>query len=207
MATMNPPGRTRLGTVGIALPAVDASLGKDGELLVRGPHACVGAERDADGWQHTGDIATIDDDGYIKIVGRKKEQMINSSGKNLFPAKIEAAIKEDAPLLGHVAVIADRRRYVAALIVLDPEELQAVAAARGLRGTRGELIREPWVKAEVERTIAAGNARLSRVEQVRAWAILDADWQPGGPELTNTHKLRRAAIDERYADQIEAMYA
>ena len=91
---------------------------------------------DADGWQATGDLAAIDDDGYIKIVGRKKEQMINSSGKNLFPAKIEAAIKEDAPLLGHVAVIADRRRYVAALIVLDPDVLQEAAEASGPSGTR-----------------------------------------------------------------------
>jgi long-subunit acyl-CoA synthetase (AMP-forming) len=104
-------------------------------------------------------------------------------------------------------VIADRRRYVAALIVLDPDELQTVAAAHGLTGTRAELITEPWVKAEVERAMAAGNARLSRVEQVRAWTILDAAWQPGGPELTNTHKLRRGTIDERYADQIEAMYS
>jgi long-subunit acyl-CoA synthetase (AMP-forming) len=203
MATMNPPGRTRIGTVGIALPAVEAAAGADGELLVRGPHACLGAARDADGWQHTGDLATIDEDGYIKIVGRKKEVMINSSGKNLFPAKIEAAIKEGAPLLGHVVAIADKRRYVAALIVIDPDELRAAAAARGLRADRTE----PWVKAEVERAIAAGNARLSRVEQVRAWTILDAEWKPGGPEVTNTHKLRRGTIDERYAEQIEAMYA
>jgi long-chain acyl-CoA synthetase len=203
MATMNPPGRARLGTVGVALPSVEARLADDGELLMRGPHACVGAVRDADGWQATGDLASIDTDGCIRIVGRKKEQMINSSGKNLFPAKIEAALKEGAPLLGHVAVIADRRRFVAALIVLDPDEL----AARGLSGTRAELITSSAIRAEVEAVIAAGNARLSRVEQVRAWTILDADWQPGGPELTNTLKLRRGRIDERYADVIEAMYA
>jgi long-subunit acyl-CoA synthetase (AMP-forming) len=216
MATMNPPGRVKLGTVGIPLASVEARLADDGELLLRGPHACAGyrgdpeksaAIRDADGWLHSGDLAAVDADGYYRIVGRKKEQMINSSGKNLFPAKIEAAIKEGAPLLGHVAVIADRRRYVAALIVLDRDALQALATARGLTGGRSELHAEPWVKAEVERAVAAGNERLSRVEQVRAWAILDADWQPGGPELTNTLKLRRSAIDERYADIIESLYA
>jgi long-chain acyl-CoA synthetase len=153
------------------------------------------------------DLAAVDEDGYIRIVGRKKEQMINSSGKNLFPAKIESAVKEGAPLLAHVAVIADGRPYVAALIVLDALELQALAAARGRHGTRAELIAEPWVRAEVERAVAAGNERLSRVEQVRAWAILDADWQPGGPELTNTLKLRRSAIDERYADVIASLDA
>jgi long-subunit acyl-CoA synthetase (AMP-forming) len=212
MATMNPPDRVKLGTVGIPLASVEARLADDGEFLLRGPHACAGyrgdpektaAMHDADGWVHSGDPAAVDDDGYYRIVGRKKEQMINSSGKNLFPAKIEAAIKEGAPLLAHVAVIADRRRYVAALIVLDPQEL----AARGLSGPRAEAIADPAVQAEVERAVAAGNERLARVEQIRAWAILDADWQPGGPELTNTLKLRRSAIDERYAGVIESLYA
>ena len=123
MAIMNPPDRVKLGTVGLPLPAVEARLADDGELLLRGPHACAGyrndpektaAMLDADGWVHSGDLAAVDEDGYFRIVGRKKEVMINSSGKNLFPAKIEAAVKQSSPLVGHVAVIADRRRYVSA---------------------------------------------------------------------------------------------
>jgi long-subunit acyl-CoA synthetase (AMP-forming) len=216
MAIMNPPSRVKLGTVGVPLPAVEARLAEDGELLLRGPHACAGyrndpektaAMLDADGWVHSGDLAAVDADGYFKIVGRKKEQMINSSGKNLFPAKIEAAVKEGAPLLAHVAVIADRRRYVSALIVLDPAELRTFARARGIEGARAELLTTPEVQTAVERAVAEGNAKLSRVEQIRAWRVLDADWQPGSPEVTHTMKLRRAVIDERYADVIEELYA
>jgi long-subunit acyl-CoA synthetase (AMP-forming) len=195
---------------------VEARIAEDGELLLRGPHACAGyrndpektaATRDADGWAHSGDLASVDEDGYYRIVGRKKEQMINSSGKNLFPAKIEAAIKDASPLIGHVASIGDRRRYVTALIVLDPAELQAFAQRRGLPSGRSELLEAPEVRAEVERAVAEGNAKLSRVEQVRAWTVLDADWQPGGDEVTQTMKLRRKRIDEKYAEQIEALYA
>jgi long-chain acyl-CoA synthetase len=216
MAIMNPPDRIKLGTVGIPLPAVEARLGDDGELLLRGPHACAGYRHDpektramlaGDGWVHSGDLAAVDEDGYYRIVGRKKEQMINSSGKNLFPAKIEAAVKEGAPLLAHVAVIADRRRYVSALIVLDPAELRTFARARGIEGARAELLTTPEVQTAVERAVAEGNAKLSRVEQIRAWRVLDADWQPGSPEVTHTMKLRRAVIDERYADVIEELYA
>jgi long-subunit acyl-CoA synthetase (AMP-forming) len=200
MAIMNPPGRVKLGTVGLPLPAVEARLADDGELLLRGPHACAGyrndpektaAMLDADGWVHSGDLAAVDEDGYFRIVGRKKEVMINSSGKNLFPAKIEAAVKQSSPLVGHVAVIADRRRYVSALIVPDPEQLAAFAQPA----------------AEIERAVAEANERLSRVEHIRAFRILDEEWIPGGPVLTNTMKLRRASIAERYAELIEEMYA
>jgi long-chain acyl-CoA synthetase len=133
--------------------------------------------------------------------------MINSSGKNLFPAKIEAAIKDASPLIGHVASIGDRRRYVTALVVLDPAELRAFAERRGLHGGHAELIASPEVLAEVERAVAEGNAKLARVEQVRAWRVLDADWRPGGDEVTQTMKLRRRSIDEKYAQEIEALYA
>jgi long-subunit acyl-CoA synthetase (AMP-forming) len=215
MSAMNPPERIKLGTVGVPLPAMKVRLGDDGELLLRGGHACSGyrndpeqtrAMLDEDGWLHSGDLASIDSDGYISIVGRKKEQMINSSGKNLFPVKIENAILQTSPLLAHVAAIGDRRRYVTALIVLDNERLRSFAAEHGLSGTRAQLAATPEVQAEVARAIAAGNERLARVEQVRAWKVLDAEWHPGGEQLTNTLKLRRSAIDERYADEIEALY-
>lgn len=215
MSTMNPPSRVKLGTVGVALPAVEVSIAEDGELLLRGGHACSGYRNDpeqtarlldVDGWVHSGDLASIDEDGYVTIIGRKKEQMINSSGKNLFPIKIEAAVLQASPLIAHVATIADRRRWVTALVVLDPERLRAFAAEHGLSGERGRLIAAPPVAAEVERAIAAANERLARVEQIRGWTVLDTEWEPGGDELTNTLKLRRARIDEKYAAEIEAMY-
>jgi long-subunit acyl-CoA synthetase (AMP-forming) len=189
MAIMNPPGATRVGTVGVPLPTVEAKLGADGEVLLKGPHAAIGTNPDS--WTNTGDLAAVDDDGYVTIVGRKKEMMINSSGKNLFPVKIEAAVKESSPVIGHVAVIADRRRFVSALIVPDRDQSGAYDD----------------VEAEIARAIEEANAKLSRVERIRAFRILDTDWRPGGPELTNTMKLRRAAIEERYADVIEELYA
>lgn len=216
MSTMNPPSRIKLGTVGIPLPAVEVRLADDGEMLLRGGHACSGYRGDpektarmldAEGWVHSGDVARVDEDGYLRIVGRKKEQMINSSGKNLFPVKIESAVLQSSSLIAHVAAIGDRRRFVTALVVLDPGELAALAAREGLSGHRTELMRSAPVWAEVERAIAAGNERLSRVEQIRGWTILDAEWQPGGEEVTNTLKLRRGRIQEKYAEEIEALYA
>jgi long-subunit acyl-CoA synthetase (AMP-forming) len=216
MAIMNPVDRVKLGTVGIPLRSVEARLLEDGELVLRGAHACAGyrndpektaAMLDGEGWAHSGDLASVDEDGYYKIIGRKKEQMINSSGKNLFPAKIEAAIMDASPLLGYVASIGDRRRYVGALIVLDPEQLRAFAAQRGLGGSLPELAEAPEVLAEVERAVAEGNEKLARVEQVRAWKVLPVEWRPGGEEVTNTMKLRRKAIDEKYAAEIESLYA
>lgn len=216
MATMNPPSRIKLGSVGIPLPAVEVRLADDGEMLLRGGHACSGYRGDpektaqmldAEGWVHSGDLAQIDEDGYLRIVGRKKEQMINSSGKNLFPGKIESAVLHSSSLIAHVAVIGDRRRFVTALVVLDSGELAALAAREGLSGHRAELIRSAPVRGEVQRAIVAGNKRLSRVEQIRGWTILDTEWQPGGEELTNTLKLRRGRIEEKYAAEIEALYA
>jgi long-subunit acyl-CoA synthetase (AMP-forming) len=215
MSTMNPPSRIKLGTVGIPLPTVEVRIAADGEFLLRGGHACSGyrdnpaqtAEMlDAEGWVHSGDLAGIDDDGYVRIIGRKKEQMINSSGKNLFPVKIEAAVLQSSSLIAHMATIADRRRWVTALIVLDPTALEGFAAERGLVGDRTELLAGAEVRAAVQRAIDAANERLARVEQIRGWTIIDADWRPGGEELTNTLKLRRAAIEEKYAAVIEALY-
>ena len=216
MSTMNPPSRVRLGTVGVALPAVEVAIADDGELLLRGGHACSGYRNDPrqtaqmldrDGWVHSGDLASIDAEGYVTIIGRKKEQMINSSGKNLSPVKIESAVSQASQLIAHVATIADRRRWVTALIVLAPDELAAFAGRHGLIGERAQLLAAPEVVAEVGRAVAVANQRLARVEQLRGWTILDAEWAPGGEELTNTLKLRRARIDERYSAQIEAMYA
>jgi long-chain acyl-CoA synthetase len=216
-ATINPPDDIRIGTVGKALPEVDLSLADDGELLVRGPLLMRGyrgqpektAETiDAHGWLHTGDVATIDEDGYVTIIDRKKELIINSAGKNMSPANIEQVLKASHPLIGQAVVVGDARPYNVALLVLDPDVCAAYAEKAGLPdGSTAALAADTGVVQEVAQAVAAANARLSRVEQVKRFRVLAADWMPGGDELTPTMKLKRRPIADKYAEEIEALYA
>jgi long-chain acyl-CoA synthetase len=214
--TCNPPDRVKLGTVGPPGPGIEVRLADDGELLVRSDVVMAGyrnqPERtaeaiDADGWLHTGDIATIDEDGYVRLVDRKKEIIINAGGKNMSPANIEATLKGSSPLIGQACVIGDGRRYNTALIVLDSDFGPAWAAQNGLEG-KGleELAVEPAVLAVVQKGVEAANAHLSRVEQIKRFELVRGDWLPGGDELTPTMKLKRRPIAEKYANEIEAMY-
>jgi long-chain acyl-CoA synthetase len=208
VTTANPLERIKLGTVGRAVEGVELRLQDDGELLVRGPTVMRGyrnrpaetaAAIDADGWMHTGDVAEIDGDGYVRIVDRKKELIINAAGKNMSPANIEATVKAASALIGQVCCIGDGRPYNVALISLDPD------AANGR--TVGELAGDPRIVAEVAEAIKRANARLSRVEQIKRHLVLDHPWLPGGAELTPTMKLRRRAVGERYRAAIEGLYA
>src|SRR5207237_8165438 len=177
VATANLPGAIRVGTVGTAIRGVELRLAGDGELLVRGPIVMRGyrgdpgrtAEAiDADGWLHTGDVATIDRDGYVRIVDRKKELIINSGGKNMSPVNIESKIKSASLLIGQAVAIGDRRSYNVALIVLDPDAAAAYAAQHGLPSAAPADLREdPGVQAVVEAAVAQANSRLSRTEQIK----------------------------------------
>jgi len=217
VATINPREAIRIGTVGKALPGVELALADDGELLVRGPTIMRGyrddpdrtAEAiDADGWLHTGDVATIDADGYVRIVDRKKELIINAAGKNMSPSNIENRLKAACPLVGSAVAIGDRRPYNTALIVLDPVAAASYAAASGLSASDpAALAAEPAILEQVRAGVERANATLSRVEQIKRHTLLGDEWQPGGKELTPTMKLRRRPIAEKYAAQIEAMYA
>ena len=216
--TVNRPGAVRIGTVGPPSPGVEARVADDGELLVRG--ACVmkgyrnqpgktAEALDADGWLHTGDVATIDADGYVTVVDRKKELIINATGKNMSPANIEATLKGAAPLIGQVCVIGDGRPYNTALVVLDADFAPAWARQQGIADDAdlATLAGDERVRAAVQAGVEAANARLSRVEQIKRFTIVRGDWLPGGEELTPTMKLKRRPIGEKYAAEIAAMYA
>ncbi|HEX5926341.1 MAG TPA: long-chain fatty acid--CoA ligase, partial [Baekduia sp.] len=217
VGTINPPGRQRFGTVGTALRGVEVALAEDGELLIRGDLVMRGyrglpdktAETiDADGWLHTGDIAQIDEDGYVKIVDRKKEIIINAAGKNMSPANIEATLKSSSPLIGNAVCIGDAKPYNTALIVLDADFAPAWAAQNGLEGkSLEELAHEDGIRAAVQAGVDGANATLARVEQIKKFVIVEGDWLPGGDELTPTMKLKRKPIGAKYADAIGTMYA
>ena len=214
------PARRASASAPSARRCRDAELriADDGELLVRGPLVMKGYRNepektaeaiDADGWLHTGDIATIDDDGYVRIVDRKKELMINASGKNMSPANIEGTVKVSCPLVGSAVAIGDDRPYVVALLTLDPDAAAAFAAAarpgRRLAGRAGRRPRR--ARGRSRSGMKEANARLARVEQIKKFAILPDVWEPGGDEITPTMKLKRKPIAAKYAEQIDALYA
>jgi len=214
VATGNRPGKVKIGTVGPALAGVEVRLAGDGEVLVRGPVNTPGYFRqpeataeliDADGWLHTGDVGELDGDGYLKIVDRKKELIITSSGKNLSPANIEGLLKEH-PLVGQALVYGDDRPYVVALIVLDHELAPAWAARNDLPGDLAALAAHEQVLAELQLAVDAANQRLARIEQVKRFEVLPVEWTAESEELTPTLKLRRRIIHAKYADHIDALY-
>jgi long-chain acyl-CoA synthetase len=214
--TCNRPGHVKIGSVGPASPGVEIKLADDGEVLCRGDFLMSGYRNqpektaealDADGWLHTGDIGTMDEDGFLSIVDRKKEIIINAAGKNMSPANIEAAIKTSSPLIGQACCIGDGRPYNTALIVLDTDFAPAWAQQNGL-GERSleDLAEAPEMVEAVQAGIDAANARLARVEQIKKFTIVRGDWLPGGDELTPTIKLKRKPIAAKYAGAIERMY-
>ncbi len=215
--TCNRPGQVRIGTVGPASPGAELKIAEDGELLIRGEFVMLGYRNqpdktadaiDPDGWLHTGDIGQIDEDGFLKIVDRKKEIIINAAGKNMSPANIEAELKTGSPLIGQAVCIGDARPYNTALIVLDADYAPQWAAQNGLAGkSLEELATEPAVIAAVQEGVDKANTHLARVEQIKKFTVLEGDWAPGGDELTPTMKLKRKPIRAKYEAAIEAMYA
>jgi long-subunit acyl-CoA synthetase (AMP-forming) len=196
------PSEARLDTVGRVIPGMELKLADDGEVLLRGPQVMRGyhgdpeltAEAiDPDGWLHTGDVGVLEDDGCLRIVDRKKELIINAAGKNMSPALIEGHLKTASALIGQAMVIGDRRPYNVALLVLEPEA--------------GAQADDPAAIDAVGAAVEAANAKLSRVEQIKRWKLLDEEWLPGGDELTPTMKLKRKPIAAKYAAEIEALYA
>lgn len=214
-ATTVPLDDVRPGTVGPTIPGVEAELDEDGELLIRGGNVMEGYYRDPertaetvdeDGWLRTGDIAEVDDRGWYRIVDRKKELIITSSGKNISPSNVEALLKMD-PLVGQAIAVGDNRNYLTALIVLDAEVAPGWAAQHGIEDTSiGGLSDHPDVVAEVRRGIEDANAQLARIEQIKRFTILPDEWTAESGELTPTQKMKRRVVHDRYADAIDGMY-
>ena len=212
--TCNPRERIKIGTVGPPGPGIDIKLADDGEVLVKGYVVMAGYRNlpdktketfTDDGYLMTGDIGEFDEDGYLKIVDRKKELIITAAGKNLSPANIEARLKQ-VPLVSQAVAIGDKRKYVSALLTLDPEAAKAWASEHGLDGDVASLAENEELIAEVEEGLADANEDLARVEQVKRFKILPADWEPGGDELTPTMKLKRKPIAEKYSAEIDSLY-
>jgi long-chain acyl-CoA synthetase len=208
--------RVKAGSVGRALPGVEVALAPDGEVIARGGNVFTGylndpektAEAlDDEGWLHTGDIGEFDEEGYLRIVDRKKELIITAGGKNISPANLEAALKS-IPLIGQAAVIGDQRPFMSALLVLDPDAAPAWAKAHGIEFTSlADLAEHPDVLAEVEAGVKEANAQFSQVEQIKKWKVLGAEWMPDSEELTPTMKLKRRGVNAKYAEEIESLYA
>jgi long-chain acyl-CoA synthetase len=213
--TVNLPGQIKLGTVGQVTPGMELKFADDGEILIRGPQIMKGYRNmpdqtsdaiDGEGWLHTGDIGAMDDEGYVRIVDRKKELIITAGGKNISPANLEAKLKAH-PLVGTACTIGDQRPFVSALVVLDPDVAPAWAAQQGIEDTSlTALAEDERVSAEVQKGVDAVNEQVSNVEAIKKFTVLAEDWLPGGDELTPTMKLKRKPIAQKYAAEIEAMY-
>jgi long-chain acyl-CoA synthetase len=214
--TTNTPDAFRLGTVGRPVPGVEVTIAEDGEILTRGPLNTPGylnlPERtaellDADGWLHTGDIGSLDPDGFLSVVDRKKELIITSGGENISPAAVENLLVAH-PLIGQALSYGDRRPYVVALLTLDAEVAPVWARARGIEaGSLAELAQNPAVLAEIEDAVATANQQLARVQQVKRWRLLPVEWTAESEELTPTLKLKRRVVHAKYSDDIDTLYA
>ncbi len=213
-ATVNRPDRFRFGTVGPAMPGVELQVAADGELLISSPTVFAGYFKDdeatrgvlrEDGWLSTGDVATIDDDGFVTITDRKKDILITAGGKNVAPQNLENDLKT-SQFISHAIVVGDRKPYIAALITLDEGEIAKWAAERGLDGDPDALSDSEQVRALVQEAVDATNEGRSRYEQIKRFSILPRDFTADEGEITPTMKIKRQVCEEHFAGAIERLY-
>jgi long-chain acyl-CoA synthetase len=204
----------RFGTVGRALPGVQLRIAEDGEILIKGPNIFQGYHHNADasfgaiedGWLHTGDLGSLDEDGYLSITGRKKDIIITAGGKNITPANIENDLKQ-CRWISQAVMHGDRRPYPVVLITLDEEEVAGYAREHGLPEEPAALAREPAMRELIGAEVDRVNAGYANVEQVKKFAILDHDLSQAGGELTPTLKVKRNVVEEKYAEVLDSLYA
>jgi long-chain acyl-CoA synthetase len=212
-ATLNTLDAVRFGTVGQPLPGSEVAIADDGEILMRGPHVFKGYYRDAEAtdetfdgdWLRSGDLGAIDEQGFLRITGRKKDLIITSSGKNIAPSNIESALRESR-WISQAVVYGERMPYLVALITLDPEEAPALAAKVGCEPDIATMVGHPGVRAEIQAAVDATNARFARIEQIKRFALLGRDLTLGEGDLTPTLKVKRNVVSDRYREVFEGLY-
>ncbi|HET6950596.1 MAG TPA: long-chain fatty acid--CoA ligase [Acidimicrobiales bacterium] len=213
-ATLNRPGRNRVGTVGEPLPGVKIRIGPDDEVLVGGPTVCAGYWQDPeataelldeDGWMHSGDLGRLDD-GYLRLTGRKKDLIVTSSGKNIAPQDMETRLRSE-PYIAQAIVVGEGRSFLTALVALDAEYIDSVLGDGHGAWDAEALATHPTVEAEIAASMERLNAERAPAERIRAWRILPRELTVSGGELTPTLKVRRSVVVERFGDMVEEMYA
>jgi long-chain acyl-CoA synthetase len=214
VATYSTVEHHRFGTVGRALPGNEIRIAQDGEVLIKGPNIFRGYYRNddasfgaiVDGWLHTGDLGSLDEDGYLRITGRKKDIIITAGGKNLTPANLENDMKQSR-WVSQAVMHGDRRPYPVILVTLDEEEIAQFAQERGLPTDVAELSRHPEVHALIQAELDKANVKYAQVEQVKKFVILDHDLSQETGELTPTLKVKRNVVNEKYAELFNSLYA
>ncbi|MGW5664737.1 AMP-dependent synthetase/ligase [Streptomyces sp. NPDC003758] len=213
-ATANPPERTRYGTVGQAIPGTTVHIADDGEIWLRGAHVFQGYLNNPkatdqtlhDGWLATGDLGSLDEDGYLTITGRKKEILVTSGGKSVSPGLLEERVR-DHPLVAQCIVVGNDRPYVAALVTLDSEAVEHWLQMQGKpKLSPAQMVRDPDLETEVRRAVVAANTLVSQAESIRTFRILAHQFTEEHGLLTPSLKLKRKAIENAYANEVEALY-
>jgi long-chain acyl-CoA synthetase len=213
-ATANPPEQTRFGTVGLPVPGTTVLIARDGEIWLSGGQIFTGylnneeatAEVLRDGWLATGDIGALDEDGYLTITGRKKEILVTSGGKSVSPIALEDRVRSH-PLVSQCVAVGNNRPFVAALVTLDPEAVVHWLAMRGKPGISAvDLVHDPELETEIRRAVVAANTQVSQAESIRTFRILTTQFSEEQGTLTPSLKLKRRAIENTYAAEIDALY-
>jgi long-chain acyl-CoA synthetase len=214
VATSSTPAEHKFGTVGKPLPGVEVRIADDGEVLIKGPNIFQGYYKNddasfgavIDGWLHTGDLGSLDEDGFLSITGRKKDIIITAGGKNLTPANFENDMKQ-TPWVSQCVMHGDRRPFPVALITLDEEVMIPWAEKQGLPTDMAELARNEQVRALIQEAVDNANRRYAQVEQVKKFVILDHDFTQEGGEMTPSLKVKRNVVNEKYAPLFDELYA